>query len=172
MDKQESLEETELRNRVVRGHARLQTFQPADANPDVRLLDHDSLLVPGQLGIVPVDQALDFLPLGRIKGAGQAWNGPYAPAIDQVMEGVAEVYRYLAGAIIFSGMGDDGAASCQLMRRLGGPVWVQEPASCICAAMPQAAMATGRVDRVADPAGLAQALRELYSTTNIRQERV
>ena len=66
------------------------------------------------------------------------------------------------GVIIFSGMGNDGAAALPVFAAAGGRVWAQSPASAVCPAMPQAAIDTGLVQQTADPAALASALAALY----------
>ncbi len=69
----------------------------------------------------------------------------------------------LPGVIIFSGMGNDGAASLRIFEAAGGRVWAQAPTSAVCPAMPQAALDTGLVQRSGDPAELALALEALYT---------
>jgi chemosensory pili system protein ChpB (putative protein-glutamate methylesterase) len=128
----------------------------------VHMLDEVELLVHGQLGIVPVAGSLVFKPLGKVVRSSEPWTGPFSPCINQVAEGVASIYRDCAGIIIFSGMGDDGAASCSMVRQHGGRVWAQEPASCICPAMPEAALASACVEYVAAPRSLAEALSAHY----------
>lgn len=131
------------------------------ALPVVELGD-GSVLCPGQLGIVPVVQALEFLPLGRVRTGSGPWPGCYAPAIDAVIAGIAPLYGDRAGAIIFSGMGDDGARGCATLQRHGGAVWTQSSDSCVCAAMPESVSSLGGTNFAATPAGLAQALVERY----------
>ena len=128
----------------------------------VRVLGDGSVLSRGLLGIVPVGSELEFLPLGRVRTTGKPWSGAYAPAIDDVIKGIAGKYRRSAGVIIFSGMGDDGAAGCAAMQSQGGSVWVQSPESCVCAAMPEATIARVRVASTDTPAGLARALLRQY----------
>lgn len=127
------------------------------------LLQGGEVLSHGQLGIVPVENCLRFRPLGRVENTHDDWPGPYAPAIDQVISDIAAVYGECSGAIIFSGMGEDGARSCQTLHRRGGCVWAQEPASCICPSMPEAAIASGLVQYQASPAQLAEALARRYT---------
>lgn len=89
--------------------------------------------------------------------SGKPWVGGYSPSIDQVVANVARVYRQKAGVIIFSGMGDDGAAGCRHIRQQGGQVWAQSPEQCGIASMPEAAIATGTVDFTGSPPELALA---------------
>lgn len=138
---------------------------------DAVLLEDGEVLSHGQLGIVPAEAELRFRPLGKVEATRSEWSGPYAPWIDQVIADIAGVYGDCAGAIIFSGMGDDGARSCELLHLRGGTVWAQEPATCICSAMPEAVIDTGLVEFMAGPAQLAEALARRYSPNTQRQER-
>ena len=136
---------------------------------NVSLLDADSVLSPGNFGVVPVETELRFRPLGKIEATGDDWPGPFAPAIDQVISDIAGVYGNSCGAIIFSGMGEDGAAACAQVRREGGSVWAQSPDSCICSSMPLAAIDTGAVEYQASPGELARALGARYTSSSYSQ---
>lgn len=91
----------------------------------------------------------------------QPWKGDYAPSIDQVAANAAQVYRERSGLIIFTGMGDDGAASCRIVKQVGGQVWVQRPDDCTSDSMPVSALATGCVGLSGTPEYLAKALGKL-----------
>lgn len=93
----------------------------------------------------------------------QPWKGDYAPSIDQVAANAAQVYREHSGLIIFSGMGDDGAASCRIVKQVGGQVWVQRPDDCTSDSMPVSALATGCVGLSGTPEYLAKALSKLVN---------
>lgn len=93
---------------------------------------------------------------------GQAWKGDYAPSIDQISANAARIYRQHCGLIIFTGMGDDGAHSCRLIKQQGGQVWAQAPDDCTIDSMPRAALATGCVAYSGSPEALAQRLTRLY----------
>ena len=127
------------------------------------VLDVNSVLSHGRLGVVPVATELRFRPLGKIEDTRNTWPGSYSPSIDQVISDIAGVYGDCSGAIIFSGMGEDGAASCELLQGCGGSVWAQRPDTCICASMPEAAVDTGSVEYQASPAELARALVQRYT---------
>ena len=92
---------------------------------------------------------------------GQSWKGSYAPSIDQIAANAARVYRERCGLIIFTGMGDDGAASCRLVKQVGGKAWAQSPNDCTSDSMPVSALATGCISLNGTPEYLAQALARL-----------
>lgn len=86
------------------------------------------------------------------------WNSHYIPSINQLTANIAHIYKQSCGLIIFTGMGDDGAASCRLLSQQGGTVWAQLPESATSDSMPRAAIATGCVSLIGTPEHLAEAL--------------
>lgn len=122
----------------------------------VRSTDEFCVLEEKTLYIVSPSSALEFSGDGSIQPNGQAWQGPYSPSVDQVMAKVARQYGDRSGAIIFSGMGDDGQRSCAFMQRLGGQIWAQEPSTCAIDSMPQCAIDSQCVSFIGSPAALAQ----------------
>lgn len=70
------------------------------------------------------------------------------PSIDVFFETVGEVYGERAAGVLLSGSGHDGAAGIVAIKRRGGLTLVQTPESAASPMMPNAAIATGKVDRV------------------------
>lgn len=126
-----------------------------------RIAQQGSVLASNTLTLVTADRSVDIHANGTLVVNKSPWGGCYAPSIDQVAANVARVYRQRCGIIIFSGMGDDGAASCRLIKQQGGKVWVQNPAQCTISSMPDCALATGAVNLVGSPQDLAIALAQL-----------
>lgn len=133
-----------------------------------------------QVCALPVAEAEDKQPLR----AGQVWIAPAnyhllveadrtlalsvdppvsfaRPSIDVLFESAAEAYGPAAAAVLVTGANADGAAGAAAVKRAGGLVAVQDPASAAAAAMPRAALDATPVDAVADLAGLAAWLRAL-----------
>jgi chemosensory pili system protein ChpB (putative protein-glutamate methylesterase) len=127
---------------------------------DVYCTDEFRVLEEKALYIVSPQYALEISGDGGIQPTGESWQGPYSPSVDQVMAKVARRYGARSGAIIFSGMGDDGRRSCAFMQRLGGQIWVQEPETCAIDSMPQCAISSQCVTFVGSPAALAQRFTE------------
>lgn len=86
----------------------------------------------------------------------------YSPCINDVIEAVARRYGNMSGAIVFSGMGDDGAIGCRSMAEHGGIVWAQDMDSCVISSMPDQARKTNNVTFSADPRKLADELYAYY----------
>lgn len=70
------------------------------------------------------------------------------PSIDVLFETVAEVYGNRAAGVVLSGAGHDGAAGMVAIKQRGGLTLVQTPESAVSPMMPNAAIATGKVDKV------------------------
>jgi chemosensory pili system protein ChpB (putative protein-glutamate methylesterase) len=126
---------------------------PAMAATQGRVLAADSLT------LITAGEPVELLDNGTlILNRGQQWKGSYAPSIDQIAANAARIYRARCNLIIFTGMGDDGAASCRLIKQVGGKVWVQSPDDCTSDSMPVSALATGCVSLSGTPEYLAKAL--------------
>lgn len=112
-------------------------------------------VIAGGIYIAPVNQRLRIDAEGRIQLEPETRKLTYAPSIDSVMQEVAQRYGANCGAIIFSGMGDDGSQGCRDVAEAGGMVWAQDSASCAIDSMPACARATGLVRHSASPEALA-----------------
>lgn len=117
------------------------------------------VLAANSLTLITARDPVELLDNGTLMlNYGQHWKGSYAPSIDQIAANAARIYRERCNLIIFTGMGDDGAASCRLIKQVGGKVWVQSPDDCTSDSMPVSALATGCVSLSGTPEYLARAL--------------
>lgn len=121
------------------------------------------LLKHHEVVLAPADKSLGITEDGYVSLSPAPENAIYSPSIDQVMTAVAHRYRHMAGTIIFSGMGDDGARGCVDIAEQGGVVWAQDVASCVISSMPDQARKTNAVTYSADPHALAERLYRYYS---------
>ncbi len=128
-----------------------------------------SVLSNNTITLITSDRSVNIHYNGTLVVDKKPWSGYYSPSIDQVAANVARVYRKHCGIIVFSGMGDDGAASCRLIKQQGGKVWVQAPEQCTISAMPDAAIATGTVSFIGSPLELADELAKLKTPKKVRQ---
>ncbi|SDU28712.1 chemotaxis protein CheB [Halopseudomonas salegens] len=116
-------------------------------------------LYHGEVLVVPVDQRLRFTPEGRVRLSPEAWPGPYQPSIAAVIDEVSQVFAPACGAIVFSGMGEDGVDACTRLRDQGMPVWTQNAESAACATMPEAVRQAGVCSLQGTPEQLAAAMQ-------------
>lgn len=80
------------------------------------------------------------------------------PSADLLFESVAASYRERAIAVVLSGSGEDGAMGVTAIKKMGGTVMVQDPASAEFPGMPRQAEKTGDVDYVLGLDEIAPAL--------------
>jgi len=132
---------------------------------EVKIANGSNDMRAGCLFIAPLKGKVVFLQDGSmLVDHSQKWSEPYSPCIDDVIESVSHAYGDLSGAILFSGMGQDGLSGARKMRERGGMVWVQSPESCANASMPQALIDDNQADFVGSPEQLASKL-VAYLTT-------
>ncbi len=112
----------------------------------------------GDVLLAPLDQALRIDRDGCVALHPLAEPGIYSPSIDEVMHEVAQRYGANAGAIVFSGMGDDGIEGARAIAAEGGVVWAQDAASAVISSMPDHARRAGVVSLSGPPESLADQL--------------
>ncbi|MFZ5756457.1 MAG: chemotaxis protein CheB [Pseudomonadota bacterium] len=115
----------------------------------------------GEIVVAPCDAEIAFDEQGCVIQTGKPWEGPYAPSIDQVMSNVTNRFGAGAGAILFSGMGNDGSIAGPLMKARGGTVWAQSAETCAVSSQPDSVRDTGCVGYSGSPEFLALQLMEL-----------
>ncbi len=116
-------------------------------------------LYPRDLLVVPIDD----VPADA-QESGEDWRHPAdSEALDRVLGTVAARYREQAGAIVFSGIGRDGAEGCRAVARLGGKVWTQDTESSEYRTLPYYIREVCDVSLSASPEGLAERLMRLPS---------
>jgi two-component system, chemotaxis family, CheB/CheR fusion protein len=89
-----------------------------------------------------------------------ASRSPFMP-IDAFLQSLAWWAQDRTVGIILSGTGSDGALGIRDVKAMGGITIVQEPASAKHDGMPRAALATGAVDLVLTPKGIAEHIGHL-----------
>lgn len=115
-------------------------------------------LAHGVVTIAPIEYEVAFTETGLMASTGRDWEGPYAPSIDQAINNVSTRFGQYSGAILFSGMGNDGSIAGPQMVQRGGQVWAQTTETCACSSQPDSARETGCVSYSGSPEQLALAL--------------
>jgi two-component system chemotaxis response regulator CheB len=80
------------------------------------------------------------------------------PSIDVLLETAAESYREGCVGLVLTGANDDGSRGLARVVELGGTAIVQDPATALRKEMPTAAVKAVPTARVAEPAGIAEAI--------------
>lgn len=123
------------------------------------------LLRHHEVVLAPADESISITEDGYLSLAPAPKNAIYSPSVDDAMMAVANRYGKMAGTIVFSGMGDDGAKGCSAIAENGGIVWAQDVDSCVISSMPDQARKTNTVTYSANPQTLADQLYNYYSDT-------
>lgn len=139
---------TEVLTRVLGRHAHY-TLKRAEEGYRVR---------NGDVVLMPVEREWLLDEQGQLTEQNHPWPGPYGPSIDQVLLNVADHYGKHCHAILFSGMGNDGAIAAPMLKAYGSQIWVQESHSCGNSSMPDSVAATGCSSFCGTPEQLAREL--------------
>ena len=108
--------------------------------------------------VMPVNERLTVNPIGAIELEPIKKEQQYSPSINMVLVDMLEKYGKKTGAIIFSGMGDDGLKGCQQLHNKGAMVWTQSSESCVISSMPENIVQKGIVSFTGSPKKLAEKL--------------
>lgn len=136
---------------------------------EVRAVKNGDRIKNGMIYIAPVEERLKISRDGVIYFDTEIRPRLYKPCIDFVMEEVALRYGKQAGAIVFSGMGDDGTEGVKIIARCGGTVWAQTAETCVISSMPDCARGTGYVSFSGSPEMLALRLVQEISVPRSEQ---
>lgn len=118
---------------------------------------------PGNVLIAPPDRHLLVNPGGSVSLTRTDRVHFSRPSADLLFESVAASYRDRAIAVILSGSGSDGSMGVKAIKKTGGTLVVQDPATAEFAGMPGAAWKTGLADFVLPLEEIAPALRTLLA---------
>lgn len=142
---------TDVLSRVLGRHAH---YQLTTAEPGMTINN-------GEVILLPVEREWTLDGGGCLTEKETPWPGPYGPSIDQVLLNIGDHYRDRCHAILFSGMGNDGAIAAPILRAYGSRIWVQDSDSCGNSSMPDSVADTGCASFTGTPEQLA---RELVKT--------
>ena len=131
------------------------------AHVDVRPAAQDEPVQPGVVYVAVSDRHLVLQADGRLSLGMTAPVHFVRPSADSLFISAAETYGPRALAVVLTGTGLDGSQGVVAIKRCGGTVLAQDPADAEFPAMPEAALATGSVDRVLPLAAMAQAIEQL-----------
>ena len=123
--------------RFLRKHSPLPVEEARDKTP----------IQPGHLYFAPADYHL-MCEENHFALTTEAAVSYARPSIDVLFESAAEMYGERAAGVLLSGAGHDGAAGMTAIKRHGGLTLVQTPESAESASMPNAAIATGKIDKI------------------------
>jgi chemosensory pili system protein ChpB (putative protein-glutamate methylesterase) len=124
----------------------------------VAVLSGQRELEPGYAWLLPAQRKVAMDPRGLLRCCAEPWRSVQKPDINLVLSDAANTFGARCGAIMFSGLGGDGAQGCQMIARHGGFVWAQSSESCTVASLPAAARRSAKIEFSGTPEELAREL--------------
>ena len=128
---------------------------------------HGVRVEPAHVYVIPPNTTLtiadDVLQLG-LREPGSA---PHMP-VDTFLRSLAESRGERAIGVVLSGGASDGALGIKAIKGEGGVTFAQDPATAGQDGMPRSAIASGAVDFVLPPRGIAQELARIGSHPYLR----
>jgi len=137
-------------HQVLRRYSKL-TIVEAENDTDIKA---DTVYIPPASSYMIIKNNKLFL-IPRVEGMHL-----YNKSVDIFLESLAKDKAEKSIAIIFSGVGDDGANGVTMIKKAGGMVIAQDPESCSFPDMPKNAIATGCVDYILLPAEMPKLVVE------------
>ena len=114
----------------------------------VKEAEEGDSLVPGMVFLAPPNRHLLVNPDRTLSLTQSELVHFVRPSADLLFESVAASHKDGAIAVVLTGSGSDGSMGLRAVKKMGGTVIVQEPASCEFRGMPDASIQTGYVDFV------------------------
>ena len=128
------------------------------SNWPVAVLGDEQSLAEGEVWMVPAENAIQVSTDRVVRRAAGGWDSAHRPDINAVLQHVAKTFGTRCGAIMFSGLGQDGTLGCKAIVEHGGFVWAQDAESCAVPSLPDATRQACKVELTGTPEQLAQAL--------------
>lgn len=125
-----------------------------EAKGGERILPGHAFLAPGGYHLVVVRSGADY----RVKLSDAEPVHRHRPAVDIMMESVAQMGGKNVIGVLLTGMGKDGAKGMVAIRNQGGYTIAQDEASCVVYGMPKEAVALGGVDQTVPLEKMGQVL--------------
>lgn len=139
--------------------SRSTTMPTAEVKDGVVVRPDHVYVLPPNAAVVLKDGALHLVPRDSLRHE----------VIDYFLTTLAEERGHRAVAVILSGTAADGAEGCRAVKAAGGITFAQDEGSAKFSQMPRNAVATGCIDLVATPRGIAEELVGISACSYIRR---
>lgn len=130
----------------------------------VRLAEEGDVLARDIVLVIPPDRDVE-LTRSTVRMTQPEVRVSPRPSIDRLFQSAADAWGEALTAVVLSGTGSDGSQGLRSVHAAGGLTLVQRPDSARFAGMPEAALAMGVVDLVADPRELGTRLSAMDPRT-------
>lgn len=125
-----------------------------EAKGGERILPGHAYLAPGGHHLIVVRSGADYI----VQLSSEEPRHRHRPAVDVMMESVANVGGKNVIGVLLTGMGKDGAKGMLDIRNAGGYTFAQDENSCVVYGMPKEAVLMGAVDQVVDLDNMGKAI--------------
>ena len=132
----------------------------------VKQAETGDLLCPGKVYIAPKTKHLLVNADGTLSLSETELVHFMRPSADLLFESVAASFKQRALAVVLTGTGSDGAMGVQAIKEMGGTTIAQNQETSEVFTMPQAAIASGSIDRVVPLDEIAYTLVNLVKSKN------
>jgi two-component system chemotaxis response regulator CheB len=132
---------------LLQRHSPLPVSEPEDKDP----------VAPGHVYLAPGDYHL-FVERGYFSLSLDPPENHARPSIDLLFESAARSYKDAVVGVLLTGASDDGAAGGCAIKKFGGRVLVQDPATAISQIMPKAGIRATQVDAIVPISAMAAAV--------------
>ena len=149
-------------------HSMLAQLLSRETAMPVNEVEDGTVLAPNQVYVIPPNAAMTISGLALALKPREAAG----TAIDAFLRSLAASRKSAAFAVILSGTGSDGALGVQAIAEEGGVVFAQDPASAKFDGMPRSAIATGCVDFVLPPEGIAAEVARIAREPRVIQREI
>jgi two-component system, chemotaxis family, protein-glutamate methylesterase/glutaminase len=124
----------------------------------VREAESSDHLSAGTALVAPGDFHVRVTPRGGIQLDQDGKVHGVRPSVDVSLSSVAHNFGPRTVVSILTGMGSDGAAGADAVRKAGGTVLAEDESTCVVYGMPRAVVERGGADRVVPLDGMASAI--------------
>lgn len=124
----------------------------------VKEAEHNDVIRPGLVLIAPGNYHMTVAREGNKQVVKLDQNSPiggHRPAVDPMMESVAQVYGQGTVGVILTGMGHDGAKGIKAIKQQKGYTIAEDQSTAVVFGMPKSAIELGVVDKVAPITAIA-----------------
>jgi two-component system, chemotaxis family, protein-glutamate methylesterase/glutaminase len=144
--------------KLLQRASQLPVCEPDDKEP----------IAPGRVYLAPADYHLLVEP-GHVALSTDAPVNFARPSLDVLFDSAAEAYGDRVVCVVLTGANADGARGAARIKRRGGVLVVQDPATAEASAMPSGALKAAPADRVLPVPEIAPFLVELCGRDDMAQ---
>jgi two-component system CheB/CheR fusion protein len=130
------------------------------ASLPIKVVEETASLEDGVIFVVPSNRLVEIVD-GQLR-LRPARPGSLAPSVDLLLETAAAAFGPGLTAVILTGSGSDGSAGAWHVKRAGGAVVIENPATALFPSMPRS-ISPSLVDVTADLDSIGGVLRDLLS---------